>query len=99
MDVFDFHCDTLTEIEKRGCGVNDPSLQITPEKASGFDRYVQVGAVWTDRKLSDEAAWERFSRVVDLYGSLEGAFPIMTPPDALGAKRAVIVCHGIKCTH
>ena len=91
MDVFDFHCDTLTEIEKRGCGVADTTLHITPEKAAAFDRYIQIGAVWTDRKLSDEAAWERFGRVVDLYGSADSAFPIMTPPDALGAKRAVIL--------
>ena len=91
MDVIDFHCDTLTEIEKRGRGAHDPTLHITPEKAAAFDRYIQVGAVWTDSKLTDEAAWERFSRVVDMYGSLDGAFPIMTPPDALGAKRAVIL--------
>lgn len=91
MDVIDFHCDTLTEIELRGGGANDPTLHITPEKAAAFDRYVQVGAVWTDIKLTDEAAWERFFRVVDLYGSLGGAFPIMTPQDALGAKRAVIL--------
>lgn len=91
MDVIDFHCDTLTEIELRGRGVNDPTLHITPEKAASFERYVQVGAVWTDNKLSDESAWERFFRVVDMYRSADGAFPIMRPPDALGAKRAVIL--------
>ena len=91
MDVIDFHCDTLTEIELRGRTAHDPSLHITPEKAASFGRYLQIGAVWTDDKLTDEEAWERFRRVVDLYGSTDGAFPIMTPPEALGAKRAVIL--------
>ena len=91
MDVIDFHCDTLTEIELRGRGAHDPTLHITPEKAAAFERYVQIGAVWTDDKLTDDEAWERFRRVVELYGTLDGAFPIMTPPEALGAKRAVIL--------
>lgn len=91
MDVIDFHCDTLTEIEKRGGGVNDPTLHITPQKAEAFDRYVQIGAVWTDVALTDDEAWERFFRVVDLYGSLDGAFPITTPSEATDRKRAVIL--------
>ena len=91
MDIIDLHCDTLTEIEKRGCGVGDPALMITPEKAAPFDRYVQVGAIWSHYSLSDEQAWERFDRVVDLYKSLDGAFPVCLPPEALQKKRAVIL--------
>lgn len=91
MDIIDLHCDTLTRLEKHGYTLNDIRLHVTPEKASSFGRYIQVGAIWSDRGLSDSEAWERFDRVVDLYSSLEGKVPILTPEKALEADRAVIL--------
>ena len=90
-DVIDLHCDTLTELESRRCGASDSSLHITPEKAAAFGRYIQVGAVWTDCRLTDEQAWERFDRVVDHYVSLYGVPQVMDVPEALGSDRAVIL--------
>ena len=89
--VIDLHCDTLTELEKRRCPPNDPSLHITPEKSRSFDKYIQIGAVWTDFDLSDEEAWVRFDRVVDHYNSLEGVPPILDVAEALDHDRAVIL--------
>lgn len=91
MEIIDFHCDTLTRIEKYGYTLNDPRLHVTPQKAASFGRYVQVGAVWSDRALSDSAAWERFRHVVDYYASLDGALTILVPGEAIRAKRAIIL--------
>lgn len=91
MDIIDLHCDTLTKLEKHGYSLNDRRLHVTPVKSASFGRYIQVGAIWSDSSLSDNEVWERFDRVVDLYSSLEGSAPILTPAKALGADRAVIL--------
>ncbi len=62
---FDLHCDTATELyEARGCLAKNP-LAVSLEKASCFDRYAQVMAIWTDRRLDDESGWERLWKVLE----------------------------------
>lgn len=54
MRLFDLHCDTLTEMRNRGCGIAANDLHISYEKSAAFSPYVQVAAVWSDSSLSDE---------------------------------------------
>ncbi len=62
---FDLHCDTATELFRNGAQLEKNALAVSLEKASGFDRYVQVMAIWTDQRLDDEAGWDRLWEVLN----------------------------------
>lgn len=68
MRLFDLHCDTLTEMRNRGCGIAANDLHISYEKSAAFSPYVQVAAVWSDSSLSDEECLQRFPQVLSHYG-------------------------------
>ena len=68
MRLFDLHCDTLTEMRNRGCGIAANDLHISYEKSAAFSPYVQVAAVWSDSSLSDEDCLQRFPQVLSHYG-------------------------------
>lgn len=65
MKYVDMHCDTLTELYLGGYSINDAPLHISLKNAKPFTPYIQVAAVWTDKSLSDDEAYERFFRVTD----------------------------------
>ncbi|MBO5670080.1 MAG: membrane dipeptidase, partial [Clostridia bacterium] len=60
LKLFDLHCDTASLLfdRKQSLAAND--LHIDLDKANSFDTYIQTMAVWSNYRLSDEAAWERF---------------------------------------
>ncbi len=64
MKLFDLHCDTATEIFKQNKALARNDLHVSLEKASIYEKYVQLTAVYTDAALSDEEGWERFFDVV-----------------------------------
>ena len=61
---FDLHCDTATEMYCKKERLSDNSLAVSLQKANGFDRYIQVMAVWTDKCLDDESGWNRLHEVI-----------------------------------
>lgn len=65
--LFDLHCDMPTEAYGRGISITDPSLMASAAKAEGLDRYVQVAAIWSDCRLDDRAAYERYLAVRDHF--------------------------------
>lgn len=65
MKLFDLHCDTATEIFKQGKTLAKNDLHVSLEKASVYEKYVQLTAVYTSASLSDEEGWETFFAVVD----------------------------------
>lgn len=64
LSLFDLHCDTAYEMRRQGQGLEENSLAVSLQKASGFDRYIQVMAHWTDSALDDEEGWEEFYSVL-----------------------------------
>ena len=56
--LFDLHCDTLYEIYKRKENIKENSLQISLEKTQIFSKYLQIGAIWSDYRLSNDEAYE-----------------------------------------
>lgn len=60
MKLFDLHCDTATEIFKQGKTLAKNDLHVSLEKASAYEKYIQLTAIYTDAALSDEEGWERF---------------------------------------
>ncbi|MBE6708128.1 MAG: hypothetical protein E7578_02650 [Ruminococcaceae bacterium] len=67
MKYADMHCDTLTELYLGGYFIKDTPLHISLDKADPFNPYIQVAAVWTDKALSDDDAYERFFKVTDHF--------------------------------
>jgi membrane dipeptidase len=69
--LFDLHCDTLYEIYKRKENIKDNSLQISFKKAQIFSKYLQVGAIWSDFRLSNDEAYENCLRSIKYAKSQE----------------------------
>ena len=65
MKLFDLHCDTATRLLSEGQELYDNSLHISLKRAEYLESYVQLMAVWTDRRLSDFQGYKRFFEVVD----------------------------------
>lgn len=69
MKFADMHSDTLTELYLGKHSITDAPLHISLKGAKGLDPYVQIGAVWTDKRLTDEEAYDRFYEVVSHFRS------------------------------
>ena len=65
MRLFDLHCDTALELYRKGQPLASNTLHISLERAKAFQPYIQTAAVWSERALGNEAAWERFFAVSD----------------------------------
>lgn len=65
MRLFDLHCDTLYECYHRGQSLCDNSLHVDLRRASVFERYAQVFAVWMPDSLRGEAAVQECGRILD----------------------------------
>lgn len=76
MKLFDLHCDTLYEMYKRDQGFDKNRLNISLEKASCFEEYRQVLAVWSQNELSEEECFEQLLRIYEVYkASIPEDFP------------------------
>lgn len=64
MKYADMHSDTLTELYLGGYSIGDAPLHISLDKAGELRPYIQIGAVWTDKRLTDDEAYDRFFQVV-----------------------------------
>ena len=58
------HCDTLTELYLGGFDIAASPLHISIEGATGICPYVQSAAIWTDKALGDDEAYDRFWKVL-----------------------------------
>ncbi|MBQ4607744.1 MAG: membrane dipeptidase [Clostridia bacterium] len=63
MNMFDLHCDTALELYRHKYSLADAPCAVSLAKAAGYDRYVQMMAVFTDTRLDDEAGWQQFFAV------------------------------------
>ncbi len=64
LSLFDLHCDTAYELYRRGQFLSQNTLAVSLEKASQFDRYIQVMALWTPPEWSDAEGWRRLSEML-----------------------------------
>lgn len=69
MKFADMHSDTLTELYLGEYDIYDAPLHISLKKAKELIPYLQIGAVWTDKRLTDDEAYERFFDVVNHFQS------------------------------
>ncbi|MGM9682693.1 MAG: dipeptidase [Eubacteriales bacterium] len=62
--LFDLHCDTLYEMFMRSDSLSSDCLSVSLKKANPYDKYAQVCAVWSDKRLGDEEAFARFKNIL-----------------------------------
>lgn len=63
MNYFDLHCDTALALYRNGASLQDAPCAVSLNKAADYARYVQLMAVFTDSRLTDEEGWEQFWKV------------------------------------
>lgn len=68
LSLFDGHCDTAYELYRHKIPLkNNTRCHVSLDKAACYDRYAQFFAVWSDRRLDDEACWEQFLKIADHF--------------------------------
>lgn len=65
MKLFDLHCDTAIRLLSHSQPLHDNDFHISLKKAEALESYAQVMAVFSQKHLSDHAAYERFFKVVE----------------------------------
>ncbi len=91
MKYFDLHCDTATELFDKGMPFSENSLHIDSKKASFFENYTQVFAVWSNPERSDSKSYERFFEVADFIKNEKNGFPAVITDRASLAKGGAII--------
>ena len=74
MRLFDLHCDTLTEIYSKKENILSNTCNVSLDLTEGFDSYIQVLAVWSSPKLTDDELYSRFFDTIDHFKS--ASFPL-----------------------
>ncbi|NMP36835.1 MAG: hypothetical protein GX051_01725 [Clostridiales bacterium] len=69
MRIFDLHCDTVTECENKAKRLLDNDMHVSLSKASVFDKYCQIFAVWIHDELRGQAAVDYFDRVSAFFNA------------------------------
>lgn len=64
MRLFDLHCDTATRLLDEKQGLFENNCHISLKRAEYLDKYAQIMAIWTDRRLNDEEGYNRFFEVL-----------------------------------
>ena len=70
LSLFDTHCDTAFELYRRNEGLRDNSCHISLSHANPYNRYVQLFAIWSDRRLDDQTCWDDFLKIADYFDHL-----------------------------
>ncbi len=65
ISLFDLHCDTLYELYKRKENIQENSLHISLNKAQKFSHFIQIGAIWSDCRFTDDEAYENCLKAID----------------------------------
>ena len=91
MKLFDLHCDTALELWLQKQPLGDNPLHISIAKTAPYDAYIQIAAVWSDRRLDDEAAWRQYLAVSDAFAAEIARTPgarLAADADAIAAGAA-----------
>ncbi len=65
LSLFDLHCDTATALFGNHASLYENDCHISLKKASDFLGYRQIMAIWSDKTLDDDEAFDRFQDVAD----------------------------------
>lgn len=68
--LFDTHCDTAFELYHRKEDLWQNSCHISLSHAAAYEKYVQLYAIWCNRRQDDQTCWEEFLAVSDNFDRL-----------------------------
>ncbi len=84
MKLFDLHCDTVTELRKRGETLQDNTCQMKLKEAlRAFEDYTQVMAFWSEDHVDGEENYRLF------FETLQYVSPMLTDSERFHAVLAV----------
>lgn len=72
LSLFDTHCDTALELYRRQEELQENTCHISLSHVNAYEKYAQLFAVWSDRRLDDQTCWEDFFKVADNLDRLIG---------------------------
>ena len=67
LSLFDTHCDTAYELYHRSAHLPSNDCHVSLERAACYERYAQYYAIWSNRRLDDEACWQDFLKISDYF--------------------------------
>lgn len=67
MKFFDLHCDTITECEKKNVPLLNNDLNVSINRTSSFEKWIQCFAIWNSDDLRDGKAKEHFNRCYNRF--------------------------------
>ena len=69
LSLADMHCDTPFELFSRSQSFWNTDCAVSFEKANAYDSFLQVTAVWSDKKIDDNAAYAKALNIIDRFKS------------------------------
>lgn len=70
LSLFDTHCDTAYELFHRNEALQDNTCHISLYNAKEYEKYVQLFAIWSNRRKDDETCWQEFLAVAENFDRL-----------------------------
>ncbi len=70
LSLFDTHCDTAYELFHRNEALQDNTCHISLHNAKEYEKYVQLFAIWSNRRKDDETCWQEFLAVAENFDRL-----------------------------
>lgn len=70
LSLFDTHCDTAFELYHRKQDLWQNTCHVSLSHASAYERYVQLYAIWSNRRHDDQTCWDEFLAVADYFDNL-----------------------------
>lgn len=65
LSLADIHCDTAYEIFKNKSSILDSNKAVSLNSAKAYKEYLQVLAIWSDKRLDDDLAYKRFFDILE----------------------------------
>lgn len=67
--LFDTHCDTAYELYHRDQHLDENTCDVSLTNAAVYERYAQYYAIWSNKRLDDEACWQAFLKISDRFAA------------------------------
>ncbi len=70
LSLFDTHCDTAYELYHRNLHLDaNDECHVSLEHAAPYEHYAQYYAIWSNKRLDDEACWQDFLKISDYFAA------------------------------
>ena len=77
LSLFDTHCDTAYELYHKKEDLWENTCHISLSSAQVYEKYAQLFAVWSSKRLDDQTCWQQFLLIAENFDRLinrQGAY-------------------------